>query len=179
MKYKLCRLPLIFAGLIGGAVLLTSSGVYADSGASEELEDSLVAYSEDGIDGAKPTAWVGKYGQLSIANGTIEEISVDDSLDERSGTPGTGIGMGLAPFFDAYGVFRTSSNHDKFTYVALGYVADELTMDEAGTLDSRDDSGFSYGFGVNNASSNFEYMMSVNQGNYEVSAVGMRFTSEF
>jgi hypothetical protein len=52
-------------------------------------------------------------------------------------------------------------------------------MDEAGTLDGRDDSGFSYGFGVNNTSSNFEYMMSVNQGNYEVSAIGMRFTSEF
>jgi hypothetical protein len=52
-------------------------------------------------------------------------------------------------------------------------------MDEVDKSDSRKDSGFSYGFGVNNSTSNFEYMMSVDQENYEVSAIGMRFISEF
>jgi hypothetical protein len=52
-------------------------------------------------------------------------------------------------------------------------------MDEAGTSDGRDDNRFSYGFGVNNSISNFEYMMSVDQGNYEVSAIGMSFISKF
>jgi len=81
--------------------------------------------------------------------------------------------------FDTYGVVRTSGNHGKSTYFALGYITDELAMDEAGTSGSSEDRGFSYGFGVNNSSSNFEYMMSVDQENYEVSAIGMVFTSEF
>ena len=87
--------------------------------------------------------------------------------------------MGVAPLFDSYGVVRASGSQGKSTYVALGFISDELTMDEAGTSDSRNESGFSYGFGVNDSSSNFEYMMSVGQENHEVSAIGMRFISEF
>ena len=179
MNYKLSKLPLILTGLIGGAVLLTSSGVYADSEASDEFQYTPVSYHEDGLDGAKQTSWADQYGQLTSENVTIDEISVDDWLDRRNNTLGNGIGMGVAPLFDTYGVFRTSGSHDKSTYVALGYISDELTMDEAGTPDSRDDNRFSYGFGVNNTTSNFEYMMSVDQENYEVSAIGMSFISEF
>jgi hypothetical protein len=158
MKYKLSRLSTILTGLIGGVVLLASSGVYAGNEAYLYSSPSLVAdedrasgafqytvasYHEDGVDGAKPGAWVGNYGQLANENVALE------------------------------------SNHDKSTYVALGFIADELTMDEAGTSDSRDESAFSYGFGVNSSSSNFEYMMSVDQENRDVTAIGMRFTSEF
>ena len=134
---------------------------------------------ENGFDGAKQTSWAGKYEQLTNEDVAIEERSVDDWLDRRSSTLGKGVGMGVTPLFDTYGVFRTSGSHDKSTYVALGYISDELTMDEAGTSDSRDDNGFSYGFGVNNSTSNFEYMMSVDQENYEVSAIGMSFISKF
>jgi len=179
MKYKLSNFSLILTGLIGGAVLLVSSGVYAGSGAFEGFQLTLDAYHEDEFDRAKPTAWMGKYGQLTNENVTIDERSVDDSLDRRGSALGTGIGMGVAPLFDTYGVVRTSGKHDKSTYFALGYITDELAMGEAGTSDSSDDSGFSYGFGVNSSSSNFEYMMSVDQENYEVSAIGMVFTSEF
>ncbi len=179
MKYKLSKLPLILTGLIGGAVLLASSGVYAGSAASAEFQYTLASYYEDGFDEAKQTSWAGKYEQLTNENVTIDEKSVDDWLNRRSNVLGKGIGMGVAPLFDTYGVFRTSGNHDKSTYVALGYISDEMTMDEAGAPDSRDDNGISYGFGVNNATSNFEYMMSVNQENYEVSAIGMSFISKF
>jgi hypothetical protein len=175
---KQIRLPLILAGLVGGAVLLASSGVYANGGAPEEFQHIPATYHEDGIDGVKPIARVGEYQQISGEDGAIEAKPVDDWLTGRSSTPGTSVGLGAAPLFDTYGVFRTSGSH-KSTYVALGFIADELTMDEVGTSDSRDESGFSYGFGVNKSSSNFEYMMSVDQGNYDVSAIGMRFTSEF
>ncbi len=179
MKYKPSKLPLMLTGLIGGAVLLASSGVYAGSGATDGFQYSPVSYHEDGFDGAKPAVWMGEYEELTNEEVTIEEISVDDWLDLRSSTPEKGIGMGVAPLFDTYSVFRTSGHQDKSTYVALGYFSDELAMDEAGTSDSSDDSGFSYGIGVNNATSNFEYMMSVDEENYGVSAIGMRFTSEF
>lgn len=146
--------------------------------ASGAFQYTVASYHEDGVDGAKPGAWVGNYGQLANENVALEEKSVDDSLDSSS-APGTSIGMGVTPLFDTYGVIRASSNHDKSTYVALGFISDELTMDEAGTSDGRDESAFSYGFGVNSSSSNFEYMMSVDQENRDVTAIGMRFTSEF
>jgi hypothetical protein len=147
--------------------------------ASGAFQYTVISYYEDGVDGAKPGAWVGNYGQLANENVALEEKSVNDSLDSSSSAPGTGIGMGVTPLFDTYGVIRASSSHDKSTYIALGFISDELTMDEDDTSDSRDRTALSYGFGVNSSSSNFEYMMSVDQENRDVTAIGMRFTSEF
>jgi hypothetical protein len=193
MQYKPFRIPLILTGLVGGVVLLASSGVYAgnedylysspslaadEDRASGAFQYTVISYYEDGVDGAKPGAWVGNYGQLANENVALEEKSVNDSLDSNSAS-GTGIGMGVTPLFDTYGVIRASSSHDKSTYLALGFISDGLTMDEDDTSDSRDESAFSYGFGVNSSSSNFEYMMSLDQENRDVTAIGMRFTSEF
>jgi hypothetical protein len=193
MKYKQTRLALMLTGLIGGVVLLASSGVYAgnetyldstpslaanDDQASGAFEYTVLSYHEDELERIKAGALLDNDGQLTYENAAVEDKTVDDSLDGSS-TPGAGIGMGVAPLFDTYGVIRASSSHDKSTYLALGFIADELTMDEADTLDSGDKNALSYGFGVNGSSSNFEYMMSVDQENAGVSAVGMRFTSEF
>jgi hypothetical protein len=193
MKYKLSRLSLMLTGLIGGVLLLASSGVYAgdeaylysspSSAADEEQASAafrytVVSYHEDELDETKPGAWVDNHAELTYANEAVEETAVDDSLDSIN-TPRTDIGMGVAPLFDTYGVIRASSSHDKSTYVALGFISDELTMDAATTSENRDKEAFSYGFGVNSSSSNFEYMMSVDQENNGVSAVGMRFTSVF
>jgi hypothetical protein len=193
MQYKPFRIPLMLTGLIGGVVLLASSGVYAgnevylysspslaadEDRASGAFQYTVASYYEDGVDGAKSIVWMGNYGQLADENVALDEKSADDSLDSSS-APGTGIGMGVTPLFDTYGVIRASSSHDKSNYLALGFISDELTMDEAGTSDDRDENAFSYGFGVNNSTSNFEYMMSVDQENRDVTAVGMRFTSEF
>jgi len=193
MIYKLSRLSLMLAGLIGGVLLLASSGVYAgneayldstpslaadEEQASGAFQYTVLSYPEDELDETKPDVWVNNHGQLAYENEAIEEPAVVDSLDS-SNTPGTDIGMGVAPLFDTYGVIRASNSDDKSTYIALGFISDELTMDEADTSDSRDKNAFSYGFGVNGSSSNFEYMMSVDQENNGVSAVGMRFTSAF
>jgi hypothetical protein len=147
--------------------------------APQRFQYTLVNYHVNGLDGAKPTAWVGKFEQLTNENATIEERSVNDWLDRRDITPETGIGVGVAPGFDTHGVFRTGSNQDKPTYMVLGFISDEFAMDQAGSPHSRDNSGLSYGFGVNNASFNFEYMMSVDQENYNVSAIGLSLISEF
>jgi hypothetical protein len=143
----------------------------ADEGqASEGFQYTLVTYHEDGYEGAKPIAWASQFGQF-----TNENVAMDLKLND----PGTGIGLGVVPLFGTYGVFRTSSNHDKSTYFVLGYIVDELSMDEPGMSDSRNNSGLSYGIGVINPSFNIEYMMSVDEENYEISAIGMSFISEF
>ena len=140
---------------------------------------TLVSYHENGFDGAKPVVWGDRYDQFSDENMAIEERSVDDWLARSSSALETGLGIGVAPLFGSHGVYRTSSNPGKPTYVVLGFISDELIADEVGPVDSWDDSGLSYGFGVNNSSFNFEYMMSVDQGNYDISAIGMSFISEF
>jgi hypothetical protein len=162
------------------AFLYSSASLAADEDrATGGFRYTLVNYHEGVFDGAKPTAWVGKYGQLTNENVTIEEKSLIDSQDRIRSVLGTSIGLGVAPFYGTYGVFRTSTNLDKSTYVAVGFILDELTMDEAGTSDSWDDSGFSYGFGISNSSFNIEYMMSVDEENFDVSAISLGFISEF
>jgi len=143
--------------------------------ASLEFQYSQVSYHEDGFNGAKPIAWKGKYGQLTNGSVAIE----DRSFDHKVSVLGTSIGFGVAPFYNTHGVFRTSSSDDKSTYFAVGLIIDELAMDEAGSSDSLDDSLFSYGFGINNSSYNIEYMMSVNERNFDLSAISVGFTSEF
>lgn len=166
--------------LVAIALLYSPSSLAADEDrTSATFQPILVTYHEDGFDGAKQTAWIGKYGPLTNENVVIKERSVDDSLDRISSALGTNIGQGVAPLFGTYGVFRTSSNHDGSTYVAMGFILDELTLDEAGRSDSRDDKGLSYGFGIDNSSFNIEYMMYLDEENYDVSAISLGFVLDF
>jgi len=193
MKYKRSRSPLILTALIGAVVVMASNAVFAGNEAypysspslaanegqvPEAFQYSVISYHQDEHDGAEPGASEDNEGQPQYENLVVEENLVDDSQDS-SATPGNGIGMGVAPLFDTHGVIRASSSRDKSTYVALGFITDELMMDDDDTLDSRDEKALSYGFGVNSSSTNFEYMMSMDQDNDGVSAVGMRFISEF
>ncbi|UCH38928.1 MAG: hypothetical protein JSU67_12230 [Gammaproteobacteria bacterium] len=140
---------------------------------------TTASYHENGFDGARPISRTDEYNQLAGASAEIEEKSLDYWLDRSISNTQPGIGLGVAPLFDAYGVFRTSSDQKKPAYVAFGYISEELIMDDADTPDSMDDRGFSFGFGVNDSSFSFEYMMSVDEQDYEVSAIGVGFISEF
>jgi len=140
---------------------------------------TLANYHGDGFDGAKPTPAVSSYGQLTNINSAFEEKSVDDSLERMRNALGRNIDLGIAPMFGPDGVFRTRSNQDKSTYVALGFALDGSATDAAGTSNGWDDGGLSYGFGVNHSSFNIEYMIHMDEGIYDVSAVSMGLTSEF
>jgi hypothetical protein len=54
-----------------------------------------------------------------------------------------------------------------------------LTKDEADTSYSSNDSDLSFGFGIDNKLFNIEYMMYVDEGNYEISAISLGYISEF
>lgn len=193
MTYKRDRFLRMLKGVAGGVVLLASSGAYAGSGAylfnatapsedaeqvSGDFQHSLVSYHESGLNGAKPIVWTGEYGELVSENVAIQESSVNDLTNRSTSNMEAGIGMGVTPLFDTYGVLRTSSNN-KSTYAVLGFLADEMILDDADTVEGSEDVRLSYGFGVNKSSSNFEYMMSMDEGSKDISAIGMRFTSEF
>ena len=162
------------------AFLFSAPLLAADGGlVSDTFQYTLATDHEDEFGGADPNAWVGKYGQFENEDAATEEITLDDSADRRRGVMGTGIGLEVASLFGTYGVYRTSIKDDASTYVALGVLVDELNMDETGTLEGRNDSGLSYGFGVNSASYNIEYMVYMDEVNYGVSAISLGFSSEF
>lgn len=166
--------------VIASAFLYSASSFAVDEDlASWGFQYSLVTYHEGGFDGGQPTGWKAQYGQLTNQSVTIEERSLDDPLDRKVSFLGSSIGFGVGPFYGMRGVFRTSSSDDKSTYIAVGFMMDELAVDEAGWSDSRDDSVFSYGFGVNNSSYNIEYMMSLDEEDFDFSAISLAFSSEF
>ena len=146
---------------------------FADSG---EFQHTLVAYHENGL---KADAWASNNGQPRSENATIERILVDDSRDRSKSAQGMGVGLEVTSLFGTYGVFRTSSDNDKSTYVAVGVILDELIMDESEILDDMNDSALSYGFGVNKSSYKLEYMVYVDEEDHAVSAISVGIVSEF
>jgi hypothetical protein len=157
----------------------TSSLAVGEDPASDRFQYTPATYHVDGFGETKANAWVSLYAQFKNENTTIEEIKIAESLEGRKSALGTGIGLEVAPLFGTYGVFRTSITNDQSTYVAIGITADELFMDEADSLESRNNSEFSYGFGVNNSSYNIEYMMYMDEENSGVAAFSVGFISEF
>ena len=173
---RLHRMDRILIVIAIASLYSSSSFAVDEDRGSEGFQYSLVSYHEDIFDGAKPTAWKGKYGRPANASMTIEERS----LDREVSILGTSIGPGVAPFYGNHSVFRTSSSRDNSTYIAVGFIIDEMAMDEAGTSASWDvDSGLSYGFGTNYSSFNIEYMLSVDEGNFDLSAISLGLTTEF
>ena len=184
----------MFKGFAGGVVILTSCSAYAGSEdypynatasaedfnqVSGEFQYTLASYYESGLNGANPIVWTGEYGEPDGENVAIQGSPANDLTGRSTSNMDAGIGMGVTPLFDNYGVLRTSSNNDQSTYVVLGFLADEMILDDADILESSDDLDLSYGFGVNKSLFNFEYMMSVDEGRKDISAIGMRVTSEF
>ena len=162
------------------AFLYSSSSFAVDvDRVSGSFQYSLAGLYVDGYDGSKATAWKGEYGQFGNENEPTQERSLDYSQDRKVSAEGTTIGLGVAPFYDYHGVFRTNSSGNKPTYFAVGFVIDELAEDEAGYSERDDDGLFSYGFGIKNSSYNIEYMMSLDEDNYELSAISLGFSSEF
>jgi hypothetical protein len=162
------------------ALLYSSTSLSADEDrAVNRFYNNLISYSEDGYNEEKPISRVGKYEQLTNLNITSEEKSINVLLDRSRSDMETYIGPGVAPLFGTYGVLRTSGKQDGSSYLALGFNFDELTQDEADTSYSWSDSDISFGFGSNNLSSNIEYMMHMNEENYEISAISLGFISAF
>lgn len=162
------------------ALLYSSSAMASDDArTASRIQNYLITYHEDGYDEKKPISWAGNYEPLTNVNLTTEEISIDESPDRNRIHKETYIGPGVSPLFGTYSVFRTSGKQDGSSYVALGFNFDELTRNGAETSYGGDESDLSFGFGQDNSSFNIEYMMYVNEENYEISAISLGFTSAF
>jgi hypothetical protein len=165
--------------IVGIVLLYSSPSLAVDEGqVAYGFPNNLLTYHQDGINEKKPIPWEGKYGQLT-KNLTTGGNLIDDSLDRYRSSSETSIGPRIAPLFGTYSVLRTSGKQNGSSYVALGLNLDELTKDEADTSYSSNDSDLSFGFGIDNKLFNIEYMMYVDEGNYEISAISLGYISEF
>jgi hypothetical protein len=169
---------ILFVAVI--AFLYSSSSMAADEArVTNRIQNNLITYHEDGYDEKKPISWAGKYEQLTNVNLTTEEKSINDSPDRNRSDMETYIGPEVSPLFGTYSVFRTCGKQDGSSYLALGFNFDESTRDEAETSYNSDERDLSFGFGVNNSSFNIEYMMYVNEENYEITAISLGLISAF
>ena len=135
------------------------------------LQYGLVTYSEDGFPDAEPTALVGRYGKFVKDNVAVEGRFGIGLQDDTV----LGIDVEVDTFFGVYGVFHVSSNSDTSLYGVLGFTKGEVTASVPGFSFSQDDSGLSYGFGVDINSFNIEYMLYLDETDYDVSAISFGF----
>ena len=172
---------MVRALLILAIALLYSTPSMAAEGdrAAADIQYGLFTQNETVSDRDELFYSTDTYGQYS--NNTVGggRKSIDYSTRQDATQPVAGVGMGVVPLFGQYGVVRAGGNNGNSTYVALGFPFDELNQDDDGNWDDTEERGFSYGIGVNRQSFNLEYMMSVDESNYGVSAVGFGITSSF
>jgi outer membrane immunogenic protein len=143
------------------------------------LQYGLFTYDEDGIDEAEPTALVARIGAFVNDNVAIEGRFGFGLQDDTVNVFNTDVDVEIDNLFGVYGVFHATSNSDASVYGVLGFSKGELSASVGDDSISEDDSGFSYGFGVNIQSFNVEYMRYLDEDTYKVSAISFGFVSEF
>ena len=139
------------------------------------LQYGLFTYAEDGFPDAEPTALVGRYGQFVNDNVSVEGRFGIGLQDDTV----LGVDVEIDTLFGLYGVFHTSSNSNTSFYGVLGFTKGEATASVPGFSVTEDDSGLSYGFGVDINSFNIEYMLYLDEDGYDLSAISLGYISKF
>lgn len=143
------------------------------------LQYALVTYDEDGFDEVEPTALVGRYGHFINDNVAIEGRIGFGLQDDTVDAGAFDIDIEVDSLYGIYGVFHTSSNSDTNFYGVLGFTKGEIEGSAFGLTVSEDDSGLSYGFGVNIKWFSIEYMSYLDDDDWDATAISLGFTTEF
>jgi len=132
---------------------------------------------EDFPEEAEPTALIGRYGYFFNDNFSVESRLGfglgDDTLDF-----GGDVDIEVEKIYGMYGLYHLRNNDVSF-YGVLGLSKGELTSKGFGISESDDESGLSYGIGVDIKSFSIEYMMYLDEDMFETSAIAMGYVYEF
>ena len=169
-----------------GIVFLMGSPVYAAGEGTNYfgVGYALVTYDEEGFDDAEPTALGVKVGHFLNDNVAIEgRIGFglqDDEVEVDLGFLGTvDVEIEVENLFGIYAAVHSSSSSDTSFYGIFGFSQGELEASALGIDVSEDESGFSYGFGLNIKKFNIEYMSYLDEDDFEVTAISLGFVNEF
>jgi len=133
--------------------------------------------NEDFPEEAKPTALIGRYGYFFNDNFSVESRLGfglgDDTLDF-----GVDVDIEVDNIYGIYGLYHFR-NDDVSFYGVLGLSKGELTSKGPSISESDNESGLSYGIGVDIKSFNIEYMMYLDEDTFETSAIAIGYVYEF
>jgi outer membrane immunogenic protein len=143
------------------------------------IQYAMVTYDEDGVDDVEPAALVGKFGKFMTDNVAIEgRIGFgiqDDSVDLGPFE----VEVDVETIFGVYAVMQSSGSDSASFYGVLGLTRVELEASAFGVSVSDDDSGLSYGVGVNIGAFNLEYMSYIDDDDYDLTAVSLGYVAKF
>ena len=169
-----------------GIVFVMSSPAYAAGQGTNYAgaQYVLVTYDEEGFDDVEPTALVGRVGYFLNDNVAIEgRIGFglqDDEVELDLGFLGTvDVDFEVENLFGIYAAIHSSGSSDTSFYGIFGFSQGELEASALGIDVSEDESGFSYGFGLNINKFNIEYMSYLDEDDFEVTAISLGFVTEF
>ena len=143
------------------------------------LQYALVTYEEDGFDDVEPTALVGRIGQFTSDNFAIEGRLGFGLQDDTIDVGPFDLDLEVNSLFGVYGVLQSSPSNGISVYGILGFSRVELEATALGVSVSDDDTGLSYGFGLNLKGFNVEYMSYLDEDDYQISALSLGFVAEF
>ena len=81
--------------------------------------------------------------------------------------------------YGVYAVFHSDDSNAAQVYGVLGITKGELKVEGPGFSAEEDDSGLSYGIGVNVGAFNLEYMSYLDEDDYDVTAISLGYIAEF
>ena len=171
--------------LIGIAFLIGSPAYGAGQGTSYiGVQYAVVTYDEEDFGDFEPTALIGKIGHFLNDNVAIEGrigFGLDEDEDEVDfGFLGSvDVEIEVENLFGIYAAIHSSSTSDTSFYGILGFSQGELEASALGIDVSEDESGFSYGVGLNIHKFNIEYMSNLDEDDFEVTAISLGFVTGF
>lgn len=162
--------------------IMASTPTLADTAGESYLggQFSQITYDEDGFSDAEPTAIIGRLGYFFADHFAIETRLGFGLADDSISVPGGEIDLEVDSMIGFYGLGNLPVTDVFSVYALAGLTRGELTASANGYSFTADDSGFSYGAGVQarfnkSVSAHLEYMSYLDESDYSVSglAIGM------
>ncbi len=159
---------------------LASPGVFAAETGDNYFggQFALVTYDEEGVDEAEPTAGVLRFGRYLNPNVSVEGRFGIGLQDDSVEVIGIDVDVEVKTLMGFYGVFESGGDTGS-VYGVIGFTRGELEASALGITVDEDDSGLSFGFGVNIGGFNIEYMSYLDEDEYDATAVSLGFRSTF
>lgn len=172
-------------------MIIFSLGLFAQQAFAVEpgalyggLQYAQVTYDEEDFEELEPTALIGRIGRFMTENVSIEgRLGAgleDDDIDIV--IPGFGTieaEVEVNTLYGFYAAVHSDPSKDVSIYGIVGVSKGELEFSALGLSEDEDDSGLSYGIGLNFGKFNVEYMSYLDEDEYEVTALSIGFVSSF
>lgn len=178
---------IMIKGVVLAALSLTSMAAMSDN--TETLyagvQYAVGSFKTDGAEEVNPTAVIGKFGKHMNRHFALESRLGVGLKDDSTNVLGTDVSLELDTLLGAYAVGYLHLPASISAYGLIGVTRAEATASAPGFPSvSDDESGFSYGAGVDigiakDVAINLEHIQYLNQSEFELAATGVGITFRF